>query len=78
MGVSFREIPRQLCCGAVDCTEGYQLRKIKFTRHIGFLITEEIFQQIFKITDKREITISQYIREVLEAILNESAGGSTK
>jgi hypothetical protein len=50
------------------------LKKINFTRHIGFLITEEMFQQISKITDKREIPISQYIREVLEERLNKAEG----
>jgi len=50
------------------------MRKVKFTRHIGFLMTEEMFKQILKITDKREIPISQYIREVLEDRLNQTEG----
>ena len=52
------------------------MRKINFTRQVGFLMTEEMFQQISKITDKREITISQYIREVLEHRVNQAEGGS--
>ena len=54
------------------------MRKINFTRHVGFLMTEEMFQQISKITDKREIPISQYIREVLEDRLNQTEGGSMR
>jgi hypothetical protein len=37
-------------------------------------MTEEMFQQISKITDKREIPISQYIREVLKDRLNQTEG----
>ena len=54
------------------------MRKINFTRHVGFLMTEEMFQQISKITDKREIPISQYIREMLENRLNQAEGGSMR
>jgi predicted DNA-binding protein len=54
------------------------VRKINLTRHVGFLMTEEMFQQISKITDKMEIPISQYIREVLEDRLNQAEGGSMR
>ena len=62
----------------IKYSEDYQLRKINFTRHVGFLMTEEMFKQILKITDKREIPISQYIREVLEDRLNQAEGGSMR
>ena len=39
-------------------------------------MTEEMFQQIIKVTDKMEIPISQFIREVLVDRLNQSEGGS--
>ena len=58
--------------------EGYRMRKVNYTKHIGFVMTEEMFQQISKITDKREIPISQYIREVLEDRLNQAEGGSMR
>ena len=51
------------------------MRKINFTQHVGFLMTEEMFQQISKITDKMEIPISQYIRDVLEDKINQAEGG---
>jgi hypothetical protein len=41
-------------------------------------MTEEMFQQISKITDKMEIPISQYIREVLEDGLKQAEGGSIR
>ena len=51
------------------------MRIVNFTRHVGFFMTDEMFQQIKKITDKRKITLSQYIREVLENRLNQAEGG---
>ena len=54
------------------------MRKINFTRHVGFLMTEEMFKQLSKITDKREIPISHYIREVLEDRLNQAEGESMR
>lgn len=51
------------------------MRKVNYTRHIGLLITEEMFQQISKITDKREIPISQYVRELLKDRLSKDVGG---
>ena len=54
------------------------MRKIKFTRHIGLLITDEMFKQLSKVIDKREIPISQYVREVLKEKLNQDEGGSMR
>ena len=54
------------------------MRKVNFTRHIGFVMTEEMFKRLSKITDKREIPISQYIREVLDDRLNKAEGGSMR
>jgi len=41
-------------------------------------MTEEMFKQLSKITDKREIPISHYIREVLEDRLNQAEGESMR
>ena len=54
------------------------MRIVNFTRHVGFFMTDEMFQQIKKITDKRELTLSQYIREVLEHRINQTEGGLLK
>jgi len=51
------------------------MRKIKYTRHIGLLISEEMHRKIIKVTDKMEIPLSQFIRKVLEDRLNQSEGG---
>ena len=54
------------------------MRKVNFTRHIGFVISEKTYRKLVKITDQREIPISQYIREVLDDRLNQAEGGPMK
>ena len=54
------------------------MRKIKYTRHIGFLMTEDMYRKILKVTDKMEIPVSEFIRKVLEDRLNQSEGGSIR
>ena len=58
--------------------EGHQMRKVNYTRHIGFVISEKTYRKLVKITDQREIPISQYIREVLDDRLNQAEGGPMK
>jgi len=54
------------------------MRKINYTKHIGFLISDEMYRKILKVTDKMEIPISEFIRKVLEDRLNQSEGGSIR
>ena len=54
------------------------MRKINFTRHIGLLITKQMFKQLANVTDKREIPISQYVREALKDRLSRDEGGSMR
>ena len=42
------------------------MRKKKFTENVGVLFTEKIYQQLVKITDDREISSSEFIRELVE------------
>ena len=42
------------------------MRKRLYTRNVGVLLTEEIYQLLINITDKLEITISTYIRDLIE------------
>ncbi len=48
------------------------MRKKKLTKHVGVLFTDEIYNKIVKITDAKEIPLSQYIREIVEEKLNQS------
>ena len=42
------------------------MRKKKFTENVGVLFTEETYQQLIKITDDREISSSEFIRDLVE------------
>ena len=48
------------------------MRKVNYTRHIGFVITEETYRKLVQITDDKEIPLSQFIRDVLEEKLDEA------
>ena len=42
------------------------MRKKRFTKNIGILISNETFDQLVKVTDKEEITVSEFIRQLIE------------
>jgi ABC-type lipopolysaccharide export system ATPase subunit len=42
------------------------MRKKLYTRNVGVLVTEDSYQQLINITDKLEVTISGYIRDMVE------------
>ena len=42
------------------------MRKRLYTRNVGVLLSEEIYQQLIDITDTLEVTISGYIRDLVE------------
>jgi len=42
------------------------MRKRKFTRNVGVLLTEDLYQRLVSITDRKEITMSDFIRYVIE------------
>jgi hypothetical protein len=42
------------------------MRKKKFTENVGVLFTQKTYQQLVKITDDREISSSEFIRELVE------------
>ena len=41
------------------------MRKRLYTRNVGVLLTEDSYQQLVSITDELEVTISQYIRDLV-------------
>lgn len=47
------------------------MRKKRFTKNIGILVSNEIFDQLVEVTDRLEITISKFIRQLIEEKLNE-------
>jgi len=50
--------------------EDYQMRKVNFTKHIGFVVSEKTYRKLVQITDEKEIPLSQFIRDVLEEKLD--------
>ena len=42
------------------------MRKKKFTRNVGILLSEQDYSKLVKITDELEVTISEYFRELLK------------
>jgi len=42
------------------------MRKRLYTRNVGVLLTEDFYQLLINITDKLEVTISEYIRDLIE------------
>jgi len=42
------------------------MRKRKLTRQIGVMLTEETYQTLISITNKLEISSSEFIRELIE------------
>ena len=48
------------------------MRKVNFTRHIGLVISEKTYRKLVKITNEKEIPLSQFVRDVLEDSLNQA------
>ena len=46
------------------------MQKKRYTKNIGILVSNETFDQLVKVTDKQEITISKFIRQLIEEKLN--------
>ena len=42
------------------------MRKRLYTRNVGVLLSEDIYQQLIDITDTLEVTISGYIRDLVK------------
>ena len=46
------------------------MRKVNYTRHIGLVISEKTYRKLVKITNEKEIPLSQFVRDVLEKKLD--------
>ena len=47
------------------------MQKKRYTKNIGILVSNETFEQLAEATDEQEITISKFIRQLIEQHLNE-------
>jgi predicted CopG family antitoxin len=50
------------------------MRKRVLTKQVGVIFSEEVYQQLIKVTDKLEISISQFIREIIEEKISQNKG----
>jgi hypothetical protein len=48
------------------------MQKKRYTKNIGILVTNESFNQLIEVTDEQEITVSKFIRQLIEEKLNET------
>ena len=46
------------------------MRKVNYTRHIGLVISEKTYRKLVKISNEKEIPLSQFVRDVLEEKLD--------
>lgn len=42
------------------------MRKRNYIRQVGVLLAESTYQELIRITDELEITISEYVRDLVE------------
>jgi len=47
------------------------MRKKQFTRFVGIMLSEESYEEMVAVTDKLQISVSEFIRNVVERHLNE-------
>ncbi len=45
------------------------MRKKKYTNYIGVLFDDEIYSKLVQITDEAELSLSEFVRTVVEAKL---------
>ena len=46
--------------------EDSNMRKKRLTKNIGILVSNETFDQLVEVTDRQEITVSEFIRQLIE------------
>ena len=42
------------------------MRKRNYIRQVGVLLAEDTYEELIRITDEMEITISEYVRDLVE------------
>jgi predicted DNA-binding protein len=50
------------------------MRKRILTNQVGVVLSEEMHHRLIEITDKLEIPISQFIREIIEEKISQNKG----
>ena len=45
------------------------MRKKKYTKHVGVLFDDKTYDLLVKVTDKKEMSLSEFIRTAIEQVL---------
>ena len=48
------------------------MQKRRYTKNIGILVSNRTFDQLIEVTDRLEISVSKFIRQLIEEKLNET------
>ena len=51
------------------------MRKKKYSRNVGVMFDEETYQQLVSITDEKEVTVSEFIRGIVQDNFNDKSKG---
>jgi len=51
------------------------MRKKKYSRNVGVMLDSETYQQLVSITDEKEVTVSEFIRGIIQEKLTENTEG---
>ena len=51
------------------------MRKKKYSRNVGVMLDEKTYQQLVSITDEKEVTVSEFVRGIVQDNLNEKSKG---
>ena len=54
------------------------MRKRHFTRQVGLILSEETYEQLIDQTNKKEVTVSEWIREAIDRKLFYDTKGKEK
>ena len=49
------------------------MRKKKYFHNVGVMLDEETYQQLVLVTDEKEVTVSEFVRGLVQEKLAESA-----
>jgi predicted CopG family antitoxin len=47
------------------------MRKKKYTKNVGVLLSEDTYDKLIRITNEKELPISEFLRELIEEGLQE-------
>jgi predicted DNA-binding protein len=53
------------------------MRKRVLTKQVAVMLSVEMYQKIIESTDRAEISISQFIREIIEEKINRNKGDNS-